>query len=212
MTGASTQPSAGETLRAFFAVEPSDAARDEAMGVSRALAAAPGGDGVRWVREESLHVTLQFLGDIDGGVVAPLASHVAAEVAGVAAFDAGLGALSAFPSPKRARVVVLGVEPQQPLCELAIAVGRGVVAAGLPIEDRGFRPHLTLGRVRRGRQAPALAEASAATRSQTAFPVDHIVLFRSHLARGGASYHALERLPLGGGMSSNAGDHPTNPN
>lgn len=198
----------GESLRAFFAVEPSDAAREEAMSTSRALADAPEGDGVRWVREESLHVTLHFLGDIDAAEVAPLASHVAAEVAEVAPFDAELGALSAFPSAQRARVIVLGVEPHEPLGELASAVGRGVVAAGAgrDVEDHAFRPHLTLGRVRRGRR---FGFGSALSPSKTAFRIDHIVLFRSHLAAGGATYHALERLPLG---ASGAGDHPTNPN
>jgi 2'-5' RNA ligase len=197
-----------ETLRAFLAVEPSEEARREAMGVTQALREAPDGDGVRWARPESLHVTLHFLGDIERGEVAPVASHVAAEVRDVGLFDASLGALSAFPSPRRARVVVLGIEPEQPLTELADAVGRGVQAAGLPAIERAFRPHLTLGRVRRGRRAPRLEAVPALSAAR--FCVHEVVLFRSRLGQGGATYHALERLPLG--MSPDAGDHPTNPN
>ena len=67
---------ADTTLRAFFAVELGEPARRTAAGVARQLHSGPGGDDVRWVRSESLHMTLRFLGQIPRERVPALAQCV----------------------------------------------------------------------------------------------------------------------------------------
>lgn len=196
-------------IRAFFAVELGEGARRAASEVARALALAPGGDGVRWVRPEGMHVTLRFLGNIDPERIPSLVGRVGEETAALDSFRLELGAVRAFPSPRRPRVVALELAPEAPLVELAGAVERGVVAAGFEPEARSFRAHLTLGRVkgrfalpqraaperspgegRRTVTAPVTAEGEA-------FEVTEAVLFRSQLHRSGARYTAIERVPLG---------------
>jgi len=185
-------------IRAFVAVELSRATRDAAAGLVRILRGRPGGDGVRWVRAEGLHVTLRFLGDIDPERVAMLAWHVGRETAGLEPFALSLGELRAFPSARRPRVVALTLEPAEALAELAAAVERGVVAAGFPAEARPFRGHITLGRLREAR----FPDAHDLPRPPPApTPVREVVLFQSRLGPGGSSYTPLERLALGGEQS-----------
>jgi 2'-5' RNA ligase len=184
----------GRTIRAFFAVDLDERARTAAAEVERSLRASPGGDAVRWVRPEGLHVTLRFLGDVATERVPELVDRVRAETAALGSFRVRLGGVHAFPSARRPNVVVLDVGPVEPLEELAEAVERGVVAAGFAPESRRFRAHLTLGRVR-GHRFPSAG--SALTPEAAAWDVREAVLFRSELHRSGARYTALERIALG---------------
>ena len=190
-----SDPAAGAWTRAFVAVEIGEAARRSAAAVSKALRSRPGGSEVRWVRPESLHVTLHFLGNVELDAVPKLVGCVAAAMQGLEAFEARLVGVHGFPAARWPRVVVLDVAPREPLEALAAAVERGAVAAGFEPESRPFRPHLTLGRVRH-RAAPDLEGAPAPDAAP--FPVREAVLFRSELRRSGASYTPLERIALGG--------------
>lgn len=185
-------------LRTFFAVEIGDAARREASAVARRLAAEPGGDAVRWARPEAYHVTLRFLGPTPRTQVPVLAAAVRSAVAGSAPFSLRLGPLHGFPSLRRPRVVVLDLEPADPVVALAAKVEAAVVASGFAPEERAFHPHVTLGRVReRSRRAPLL-DARLGPADPAPFDVSSIVFFQSVLAPGGSRYTPLERIALGG--------------
>ena len=94
---------ADEGIRTFFAADLDDAARRAAAGVARVLRESSGGDAVRWVRSEALHVTLRFLGNIDPARVEPLVRAVGARVESLAPFEIQLGAARLFPSARRPR-------------------------------------------------------------------------------------------------------------
>jgi 2'-5' RNA ligase len=177
-------------------VEISAPARAAAAALARVLRRQPGGDAVRWVREESLHVTLRFLGSVDVDRLTGLVERVREQTAQIAPFRLRLGPARAFPSPRRPRVIALDVEPAAPVEALAAAVERGVVAADFPPEERAFRPHLTLGRVK-GRAGRLLDVTAPDTAPDDAWDVTETVLFRSDLGRSGAKYTPLERTPLG---------------
>lgn len=188
----------GGSIRTFLGLELGASPRRRAAALAEALRRSPGGDGVRWVREESLHVTLRFLGATDPDAVPELARCVAGETRALAPFALRLGEPGAFPSPRRPRVIVLGLEPPEPVVALAEAVERGVVAAGFPPEERPFRPHVTLGRVRQRRRAALALDVTApVTGPDETWDVVETVLFQSETARTGARYTALERIPLG---------------
>ena len=188
------------SIRAFFAVDLAPRTRRAAAAAAAELEA--GAAGVRWVREDAYHVTLRFLGQIDPAAIPGLAEAVACAVSAQAPFSVRLGASRLFPSLRRPRAVVLGLEPEPPLRRLAALVEAGVVATGLPAQERPFRSHLTLGRIR-GHERPALPSIVA---SGVRLPVAEVVLFESHLRRPGARYIPLERIALGGSVSP---DHPT---
>ncbi len=181
----------GAAVRAFFAIGLDGALRGGAAALARDLAARPGGDGVRWVAPETLHLTLRFLGNVATGEIAPLAERARAGLAACAPFELTLGAPTAFPSPRRPKVIALPAEPENALAELAARLERAAVESGLPPEERRFHAHLTLGRVR-ARRIPALDAAAPAG----ALAVREVVLFRSDLARDGAHYTPLAALAL----------------
>ncbi len=162
-------------MRVFFAIDLDERARSAAAEITDQLRACPGGDAVRWVREETLHVTLRFLGDIDCGRIARLAGCVREQTATLSPFRLQLGSARLFPSRHRPLAVVLDVGPAEPVAELADAVERGVVAAGFGPESRPFNAHLTLGRIRK-KHFPLVT--GDVTGSGESCPVNEAVLFK----------------------------------
>jgi 2'-5' RNA ligase len=181
-------------IRAFLAVQIGPDARRAAAVAARRLSREVRGREVRWARPETYHLTLRFLGEIAEEQAVPLAARVAETVADLAPFELKLGALTAFPSPRRPRVVAVTVEPEAPLLALARRVEAAVIHAGLPGEERAFRPHLTLGRVR-DRAHPDLGAAEPI--ASKPFRVAEVVLFASDLRSDGAVHTPLERIALG---------------
>ncbi|MCG8589487.1 MAG: RNA 2',3'-cyclic phosphodiesterase [Proteobacteria bacterium] len=186
-----------DSVRAFFAVDLADDARAAAAAAVSRLRGREAFAGIRWTDPEAYHVTVRFLGDVERGRLGPLRQAVSAHVKDVAAFELELGSLSPFPPNRRPHVVALEVAPEAPLRELADAVQSGIEAAGQTCDARPLRPHVTLGRVRRGAKAPRRrAFAGLPAPAAEPFAVEEVVLYQSRLDPRGARYTPLERVAL----------------
>ena len=182
-----------QTIRSFLAIDIKGAARDRIESVLEMLRARPNGDRVRWVSPDNLHVTLRFLGDVKASVLPDLVSAVADELRSQPAFACQLKEVRTFPNAKRPRVIAIALDAEGHLTELAAAVERGAVRLGFPPESRGFRAHLTLGRLC-GHAYPSMHDDFDL--SGCPVPVDGVVLFQSVLTPEGAVYTEIERIPL----------------
>jgi 2'-5' RNA ligase len=184
-------------MRLFFAVELDAALRE---GVTAAMARVRDGGiaprGLRWLGAEQLHVTLQFLGDVEAGRVAELESSARAAAAKHAAFELSLGAPATFGSARRARLLHCGLAAgRDAVIALVTALQAHTAPLGFAAERRELVPHVTLARLRQ----PADVSAVLAALRMPAEPmrVEQVTLFRSHLAQSGARYEPLARVPLG---------------
>lgn len=185
-------------MRVFLAVFPPPATQELAFEVIGALRAP--GDGVSWVKRDNLHYTLRFLGEIgnDGLRRATEAAREAA--ASVPRFEARLGRPGAFPTPRRARVIWLGLDAgERPFARLAEVLEAALAKRGFAPEGRAFTAHLTLGRVREPSRdwtprlaAPALTAGSPAAR----FVVDRLLVIESRLDPRGSVYRTVAEAPL----------------
>jgi 2'-5' RNA ligase len=180
-------------MRLFLAVFPPPDIQAAAYARIEALRAP--GARVSWTRRENLHYTLRFLGEV-GEDGARRAAEAAAEAASDhRAFAAELGALGAFPNPRRARVLWLGLtRGGEPLVALAASLDRALARRGFPPEGRAFEPHLTLGRVREPQEdwstrlAAAAATVAAEPATARGFRVDRISVVESQLDPKGSRY------------------------
>ncbi|NLF30987.1 MAG: RNA 2',3'-cyclic phosphodiesterase [Planctomycetes bacterium] len=184
--------------RTFLALDLDDVALDELAAVQEVLAAA--GASVRWTGRENLHVTLKFLGDVDDSDLAGVCA-VAAELAGtVEAFEFTLGRIVSVPPAGHMRMIWTEIgDPTGRMTALAEQYNDACAAMGYKNENRGFRPQLTLGRVKGGRNVAALRAAIAGL---PAFDLDaqfadEVVVYASELSREGPIYTVLSRTPLG---------------
>jgi len=187
-------------MRVFLAVEATAEVMARLAALQEILRGA--GASVSWTSPAGFHVTLRFLGEVEEAGIPPLATALAAVAARHAPFAVRVAGAGAFPSARRPRTIWAGVtEGEAPLRALAAAVKAAAVRAGFPPEERPFRAHLTLGRVREPRgteRLTRLLDAHAAD-DLGALPVTAVSVMRSELSPQGARYTALHRLPLTGG-------------
>jgi len=179
-------------MRLFLAIPLTDEARHAIVHHLKGHLAHPLPG--RPVRPELWHLTLRFLGEVDEVGCDRVAREVDAADRGPA-FDVRWSGLGAFPRARRANVLWLGVDRGEEEAEsLAAAVEAAVEAAGFAPEDRPFRSHLTLSRIRPDQDVSTVLEAVPPL--GLAMPVDRAVLYRSHLGPGGPRYEEIEAFPL----------------
>lgn len=144
----------------------------------------------RWQSLEQMHLTLRFIGDVDGAAARDV--EMALEGLSFAPFDVYCEGAGLFGKPHQARSVWAAVKPRQELTALHKKIDHALVAAaGLPREHRQYEPHITLARLK-ARQGPLTHFLENAGGLKTLpWRVDHVTLFLSELGRQGAHYTPL---------------------
>ena len=115
---------------------------------------------LRWVAVEKLHITTKFIGEWPEERLDDLKRALAA-VACPAPVEIAIRRLGWLPNPRSARVLYAGVEASESLTALAAATERALAGIGVPVEDRIYRPHVTLARTRKTVSLDALKRALA---------------------------------------------------
>ena len=190
-----------ERIRTFIAIEPSADARAEVAWVASAVRAA-NVKGARAVRDEGLHVTLRFLGDVERGDVPGIAAAIRTAAREVAPFELALGDVGAFPSLRRARTLLVGVDGDvEALTKLRDGIESELSKVGFRRDRQRFNPHITIARIRdRVSNADRRAVVDAARSvdyARASFTVSGVTLFQSALTPEGAVYRSLGVFPLG---------------
>jgi 2'-5' RNA ligase len=185
-----------EQWRCFVGVpigEPLDTELRVALNDLKAVASAET-DDLRWIDPQEWHLTLAFMGPIAEEEIPRLVEALNDVASNHAPFTIPTGGLGAFPSRREVRILWYGLaDRSRRLAELAVAV-----RIAMDCETASpFRAHLTLARARgdRGVAVPAATWKVLMPAGQLA--VEQLVLYRSHLAAGPASYEILAAAPLG---------------
>ncbi len=153
---------------------------------------------VKWVRPEGLHLTVKFLGEVAEDRLSAVADTLAPAAAGTGILTFGCTGLGAFPSFARPNVLWAGLAAETALELLVDRVERGCADLGFPLEGHPHRPHVTLGRVRRGERLPSSAAALLEAEQVVGnFTAERLVLYRSHPGAGGSRFESLFTFPLG---------------
>ncbi len=189
-----------QTLRAFLAVEVPWPVRSLSARLAEQLSPTPA--NVRWVDEEALHFTVKFLGDVDTNDTPRICAAMQNAAGAVPAFEIRVKGAGAFPTPQRPRTVWIGVdaEGEPPFVELHDRLEQEIAELGFREEHRRYRPHMTLGRVRRSPEGiEELAELIEQHRDfdAGAMVVDEVTLLSSELTRRGPVYGVIGRAQLG---------------
>jgi 2'-5' RNA ligase len=193
------------TVRSFVAVSLPSAVQTEiaegALALARELPRVSSSN-VSWTKKaENFHVTMKFLGPVAVDRLNALAAALGEALAGVPRFELGLRGFDAFPSPRHARVLFVGIDHgREPLAAVAEVVDTVAARFGFERETRAFTGHVTIGRAdlrkQRGGVDATAALAPWAERSFGTVAVDEIHIYESQLGRGGSTYVLRHRAPL----------------
>ncbi|HSM01539.1 MAG TPA: RNA 2',3'-cyclic phosphodiesterase [Acidimicrobiia bacterium] len=178
-------------MRVFAAVPLDDETRHRlAHLVSDHVVEMPG----RAVPPEKWHLTLRFLGELEEAEV-DLIRHALDDADLGEAFPMAWGRLGAFPRSSRASVLWIGVaRGEEPLSDVAAAVDDALESAGFDPEDRPFRPHLTIARMRPPEDVRPVVRGDPFP--DVAMRIDRVTLYQSRLGAGGARYEVLDEFEL----------------
>ncbi|MGY1615656.1 RNA 2',3'-cyclic phosphodiesterase [Geodermatophilus sp. SYSU D00691] len=181
--------------RLFFAVDPSPEARAHLVAALEPLRGAPGEP--RWTAPERWHLTLLFLGDVPAGTVPALVEAAGGAVACAPAMTLRLAGGGRFGTRRRPQVAWAGLDGDVPaLTALAGRLAGVARSLRLAVEERPYKPHLTLGRWRPGRPADGSLTDRLAGYEGPVWPVTEVLLLRSHLGPA-PRYETVATWPVG---------------
>ena len=149
---------------------------------------------IRWVRPENIHLTLKFLGDTKAADTENVARAVSESVTDYPPISLVVKGIGVFPGIKRPRVIWLGVSNQlDVLTTFQKTLDEKLEAIGFPKENRPFRGHLTLGRIKSKIDPKTLNDAlkEFAQFESEHFLADRIILYKSDLKPNGPVYTKL---------------------
>lgn len=165
----------------------------------------------RWMRAESLHVTLKFIGERPQEHVEALTQRLRLVESG--SFELRFTGYGFFPTAKAPRVFWIGIQADAHLAQLAANIDAATSEIGIPREDRPYSPHLTLARAGAGRRSGApewrkgdapnaafsVLEKRLAAMGELDFgrmTAREFILYQSELSPRGSQYTKLQRFPL----------------
>ena len=184
-----------DAFRAFVAIDLPESIRASIGAAQEALKSF--GFRVKWVRPESIHLTLKFLGNIDANQTDAIVNAMTLAARGYAALHLNASGIGVFPNARRPRVIWIGLGGQvDHLKSLQQTLEAHLADLGFPAEKRPFKGHLTLGRVKgkiaADRMQAALDKFNAF--KSKGFAANRIILFKSELQPTGAVYTKIARV------------------
>ena len=173
-------------MRSFIALELSKEIKDELGRLQGELKEA--GADVKWVKPENIHLTLKFLGDMEESELGEIKRTLADAASRQAPFEVSLFKLGAFPTLDRPRVIWAGVNKG---CSEVEALAASLESAP------NFSAHVTLGRVKSGKNKAELKERLLALEpKQISHKITCVTLFESTLTPSGPIYAERGRFTL----------------
>jgi 2'-5' RNA ligase len=188
-----------KVFRAFLALQLAGAFLKEIRSLTAEMQQKV--QGVKWVMPEQVHVTLHFFGNITSEHIKTIRELTGSITGKYGPFHLALGGIGFFPNPDKPRIIWIDLSGDIEIFkryqeELEKELGQ----AGFPLEERPFRPHATLGRIKeKGRwdkkQFILDSENLLCIKTEPrAF--DKILLFKSTISSEGPHYEALETFYL----------------
>ncbi|HYA25858.1 MAG TPA: RNA 2',3'-cyclic phosphodiesterase [Terriglobales bacterium] len=194
-------------MRIFIALDIDDAIRER---IQRFMEGVRGfAPDARWVRPESLHLTLKFIGEKTADTVEEIKIALASVKS--QSFELTFRGHGFFPTLKSARVFWIGIEAGPQIGSLASRIDDATAALGIPKEDHEFSPHLTLARGGGRSGAPGWRRGDTSNKNfkllrekLSLLPAPEFgtmtarefFLYESKMMRGGSQYTKLQRFPL----------------
>ncbi|MFN8241886.1 MAG: RNA 2',3'-cyclic phosphodiesterase [Bacteroidales bacterium] len=158
------------------------------------------GERIKWEDLSRLHITLAFIGETSEGTIKDIEKLLSVICEKTSSIEISVKGLGLFKSLHDPRVIWAGIEDNNSLSVLQARIISGLDSLGVMTEDRPFRPHLTLGRIRSVKRKDIL-EKILVTGANTQFQrnkLTELVYYESVLRQEGSLYIPIKRLILGG--------------
>lgn len=183
-----TDKAGGEAVRTFVCIEVPASIKSRIEELQRGLRRTD--IPISWVKPANIHLTIKFLGDVAASRRDRVRQAVERACQSIAGFDLTVAGAGCFPSPKKARVLWIGLtDLPDPLRRLHANIEAELASEGFAREGKRFAPHLTIGRVRDPLKAVrTVAELMAAGFDAETFHAAEVIVMQSELNPAGSIY------------------------
>ena len=184
-------------MRAFIAIDLADDIRVELAKLQNILSSSD--SDVKWVEPSNIHITLKFLGNVNSFQIEKARESISIIARDFKPFQVSLSTLGVFPKLDYPRVIWVGIDKgREELISLNQKLEDAFEKAGFSKEERSYEPHLTVGRVRSGRNKERLKKIIKEHdfSSKAIMSVDKVTLYQSTLTSTGPIYTVLNEVRL----------------
>ncbi|MBI5755827.1 MAG: RNA 2',3'-cyclic phosphodiesterase [Nitrospirae bacterium] len=184
-------------MRCFISISLPEGTKRGIVAIQERLKSS--GADVSWTRPEGMHLTMKFLGEVEEKRLSKIETALNRAVSDISLFSLNVSEIGIFPDMRRPRVVWIGLkEDGDNLVRLQKGVEEELRKIGFPSENRGFTPHITLGRIRSNRNIEKLLNLIEEEKviELGSFEVSDVHLMRSELKPAGAVYTELYKAVL----------------
>ncbi len=183
-------------MRTFIAIEIPSEIKSALAALQTELRRA--GADVSWTKPESIHLTLKFLGEVDEGWINEIEKACVDTASEFQPFTLKLNGTGVFPNSRQPRVLWAGLSGEvEKTVEMQKRLDEKLAPFGFARDEKEFRPHLTIGRVKSNRKTRELiALADSYRLPPLSFNVNEFVLMKSELHPAGARYTCLAKAHL----------------
>ena len=155
-------------------------------------------DNIKWTNPDNIHITLAFLGDTDEKLIKPINSMLHNRCREASKFELSIRGAGVFRNMHDPRIIWTGIDPSDELIKLNDVIMNGLKELDIKLEDRAFKPHLTIGRIKHLNNSDKLADLIAQFQYSEIqlVPVNEVILFESILLQSGPVYKLLAKVNL----------------
>lgn len=181
-------------VRSFIAVDLDDQKLLQSIVAAQQTLSRAGGD-LKLVEPQNIHITLRFLGEIRQELVQDIIEQM--KEVRFSPFTARFKGVGVFPNAHRPRVVWIGIEDgAKEMSEISNTLEKGLRTLRVQPDNRGFTPHLTIARVRSGRNISELSRTISEMQDMEfgSIGVNSVRLKKSTLSSSGPTYEDIYRL------------------
>ena len=155
-------------------------------------------DQIKWTDTANIHITIDFLGDTEEKTIKAIISMLEEKCKGFGKFELILKGSGIFRNLNDPRIIWTGIEPSEKLIHLNDLIINGLKELKIKMEDRPYKPHLTIGRIKHlndSESLKALIEEFQNYEIQLV-PVNEVILYESILLTAGPVYKPLRKVKL----------------
>jgi 2'-5' RNA ligase len=185
------------TIRAFIAAEIDPQTKKKISNLISILKKSEA--DVKWVTEDQMHLTLKFLGNIEQDRIQEISDALSAIANKAFSFTIHLSKLGAFPNMNHPRVIWIGIDKgAESLEALNKKIETNLEKLGFPKENREFKPHFTLARIKSSKNILELIKTLEKNTfdSEGEIKINKLIIFQSILTPKGAIYTKLSTAEL----------------
>lgn len=156
------------------------------------------GENIKWTDPAGIHITLAFLGATADERIKQVTQLLNEIGSSVSSFEFLLRGVGVFKSISNPRIIWIGAIEAGELVRLNKAVGEGLIKLGIPVEERAFKPHVTIGRVKEFKDQDKLRNLIEKYRNIEfqKVPVNEVILYESILGGPSAIYKPVYSAAL----------------